>query len=447
MRIKLSYPIYLSELIDIKQPFFQKVINYVCTDSRLLQPGDLFLALKGERHDGNDFAKYALKIGATVVSEKTISTAGIDSMDKFLERFIYVYKSKITSLKKTVAITGSVGKTSTKTVLSSILSKKFKVHATKENQNNLLGTFYTVLSAPRGTEILVLELGMNHPGEISILSYATSPDIAVITNIGSAHIGNLGGKEMIALAKSEIVKGMNGGPVIIPADEDLLTGIKEKITLSFTKDYNADIYFTQESELNGDCFYRFKFQNMSLKIKIKSHDKRLVAALAFSLTVCILIGLSPEDAEQYICHTENWNFRQHLIVENGYKIYDDTYSSSYEAVLCVVDTLIGSYGKISCALADILELGVFSDEIHINLGKELSKRNIDKLYLFGPLAKKIDIGIKESNKSDLSVYINEDLNRPDITAKQITNTYSGEVLLIKGSKKTHTEKIVELLIK
>lgn len=446
MRIELAYPIYLSEIIDNETTFDDRIIRYVCTDSRLLQSADLFITLKGERYNGKDFAKYAIDMGATVISDGEISTVRVSTIEKFLEHFIFVYKSKITSLVKTIAITGSVGKTSTKTVLSTLLSKKFKVHATKENQNNLLGTFYTVLSTPKDTEMLVLELGMNHPGEISLLSNATTPDIAIITNIGSAHIGNLGGKEMIAKSKSEIVDGMRGGTVIIPADEELLAGIKGKSTLSFNKNCNADILFTKSSAHEGKCIYNFQFQNTNIDVKFDSYDKRLINALGFSISVCSLLGLSPDDIKKNIEETEEWNFRQRLIKENGYKIYDDTYSSSYEAVICVVDTLITRYGKISCVLGDILELGVFSEKIHAKLGKELSKRNIDKLYLFGRHAKNIEIGIKENIQSNISVYINEDLNQPDITAKQIKQTYDGEVLLIKGSKKTHTERIIELLI-
>ena len=444
MRINLSYPILLSELSTESHVRNDKLIKCICTDTRLLNPGDLFIALKGKNNNGADFAEYALSIGATVISEGAVSSIKINSIDDFIARLIKTYKSKIESLKKTVAITGSVGKTSTKTVLARLLSKSFKIHATAENQNNLLGTLFTILSTPKDTEILVLEFGMNHLGEISVLSRATNPDIAIITNIGTAHIGNLGSRETIAKAKLEIEDGLCGGTVIIPHFENLLKRTKNSVKISFDNN-SADINFMKKENEASSCIYEFSRNGKKYEIDLKTHEKRLVHAIGFSLCVCSLLEININDAAAEISQIKNWGFRQKIIEKNGYRIYDDTYSSSFEAVLCVVDYLIDSYGCISCVLADILELGDLSEEIHINLGKELSKRNICKLYLFGNYAKNIAKGIKNNNSSP-AVFINDNIEAPWITASHIMNSYSGELLLVKGSRNTHSERIIDLLI-
>ena len=349
----------------------------------------------------------------------------------------------MTALKKTVAITGSVGKTTTKDVLTKILSKEFKVHSTKGNQNNLLGTLFTLLSTPNDTELLILEFGMNHEGEISVLSKATHPDLAIITKIGTAHIGNLGSREMIAKAKLEIEDGMLGRPVIIPANEPLLRKARNGIPLSFDQNKTAAINFSCEFETESGYVYDFSYKDTHCKIKITQNDKRLAYAIGFSLATCKLLGANLDSIADIIPTLSNHEFRQKLIEKNGYKIYDDTYSSSYEAVLCVVDHLIDEYGEISCVLADMHELGIFSEQIHTRLGIELAKRNIKNLYLCGAYAESIAKGLQASS---IHFYINQSTVTYETTLNQIQKSYNGEVLLIKGSHGTHTERLINLLI-
>lgn len=446
MRIKLSYPLMLSELTENRLAPNDRLIEHVCTDSRLLKSGDLFIALKGANCDGNKFTDYALKHGAIVISEHENASIQVENTDEFIVRFISIYKSKISSLRKTIAITGSVGKTSAKTVLSTILSTQSRVHSTYENQNNLLGTLYTVLKTPKDTEMLILELGMNHQGEISMLSRAVKPDIAIITNIGTAHIGNLGSREMIAKAKLEITDGLNNGILIIPYNEPLLSDYKSSIRLSFDSDYDADICFSKKHGEKESDIYTFIHVKSKCEVRIKGNDKRLQYAIGFALSVCSLLNLDMDLVANEASKIENWGFRQKVIDKNGYQIYDDTYSSSPEAVLYVVDYLLKENAKISCVLADMLELGEFSNELHVKLGTELAKRGIDKLYLFGPRAKYISIGI-ENSKSKISVFINDNINSPETTVRQIKKTYTGEILLVKGSRNTHTERIIDLLTK
>ena len=445
MRINLSYPLYLSELAE-KEVYNDVLISCVCTDSRVLKPGDLFVAIKGSNYDGADFIEYAKNIGAWVVSESKVADITVDNIDVFIAGFISMYKSKLNSVKKTVAITGSVGKTSTKTVLTKLLSTKFKVHSTNENQNNLLGTLFTVLSTPADTELLILEFGMNHTGEISVLSKVTRPDIAIITNVGTAHIGNLGSRQMIAKAKLEIEDGMLcGSPVLVPANEPLLKEAKNGIPISFEEDLETNIRFYPKYLSESYSTYEFSFKKDSHLIKIAQNDKRLACAVGFSLAVGSLLGLKVDDISDKASELTNQDFRQKLIEKNGYRIYDDTYSSSYEAVLCVIDYLISEYGEISCVLADMLELGDFSEELHTKLGVELSKREIRCVYLCGRYAESVANGIKTA-KSHCNIYINRDTEELNATLDQIRDSYHGELLLIKGSHDTHTERLIDLLI-
>jgi UDP-N-acetylmuramoyl-tripeptide--D-alanyl-D-alanine ligase len=287
---------------------------------------------------------------------------------------------------------------------------------------------------------------MNHRGEISALSLATEPDVCLITNIGTAHIGNLGSREMIAAAKLEIEDGVKHGEVVVPANEPLLKKAKRGITLSFEKNTPADITFTRANKENSNSDYVFSYCGKEYEIKINSYDKRLIKSIANSLSVCGLLDIDPYEITDGGAVTYNFEFRQKLIEKNGYKIYDDTYSASLEATLCVVDSLIDEHGKISCVLGDMLELGDLSNAIHKKLGYELSCKSIDTVYLFGNYAKSVLEGLTD-NGSRINVFVNTNTKEPNVTADQIKENYKGELLLVKGSRNMHTEKIIELLIK
>ena len=264
-------------------------ITRIVTDSKDVKRGDLFLALKGERTDGELYADEAIAKGAVALSrhigDGRITVA--DVKDALL-RLGGAYRLRLPNLRSVIAVTGSVGKTTTKEFLAAVLAKKYRVFATEKNHNNKIGVPMTVLAAPSDTEILILETGMNHRGEIAPLSDAVRPDMALITNIGTAHIGNLGSREMIAEAKKEILVGMRGGPVLVPAEEPLLATLPHRVTVS-SADPDADFFLLPTETNAGGSRADFYHGSRTLRgLFLPMPGKHLLNALAFALSAAML---------------------------------------------------------------------------------------------------------------------------------------------------------------
>ncbi len=424
------------------------VIGAIVTNSKEALPGDLFVAIPGEHNCGDDYIDEARGRGAYVMS------AGVYSAELFVgDTYLALldlasyYKSKLPSLKKTVAITGSVGKTTTKNILSKMLSTCFKVHATKENYNNFLGLFHTVLTAPKDTEILVAELGMNHLGEISLLSKALRPNISIITNIGSAHIGNLGNRELIASAKLEILDGMSTPLVIVPKDELLLSEIEGRYAVSL-KDTDADCCII-EKHLDTSyslvdiytCLGSITMQKISLP------GRHMFYAVAFSIEVMTLLGIDLENIKGALSVIDNGSVRGKFISIGELTLYDDTYSSSPEAVLADFELLaLHKAKKRSCVLGDMLELGAHTECMHKEIGRAAVKHGFEKIFGFGVYSPFIKEGALEAGAPEDRIFINTDITNPDCTARQILDNYTkGELVLFKASHATHAERIIYIL--
>ena len=228
MRIRLDLAINLCFVKDaLAKPTSECdrkiIITHICTDTRELCYGDLFFALAGEKYDGECFLKDAKALGAICVGRNPeYSDVAVSDTKAALQSLAAAYLDALMP-KEVVAITGSCGKTTTKNLVYDILKSKFKVHATRGHLNNEYGVPLTVLSMPKDTEILVLECGMNHKGELLSISECIRPTLSVITNIGSAHIGNFGSREKIAEAKKEILEYARNPLCLIPNNEQLLS--------------------------------------------------------------------------------------------------------------------------------------------------------------------------------------------------------------------------------
>ena len=394
MRIQLDNPLQLNELSVLlgTQKLKQDArIEYVCTDTRELQSGDLFIGIKGKRYDGSDFTAEAIGIGAYTLTTVTTATFSVKSTNDAIKRIIGYYKKKLSALIKTIAITGSVGKTSTKEILKVICSKKYKTLATANNNNNLIGLLHTVLSAPKDTEILIVEMGMNHKGEIKDMSVAISPDVAIITCIGNAHIGNLGSREQIAIAKLEILKGMKGGDVIIPKDEPLLQQNKIRQTTVSVTDPRADVSLITLSERTGSSYFDAYASGSHIPdLCINSPGKHVLHDLALAIAAAKRLMIPNEAISKAIGSIDKDLFRQKNHVINGYKIYDDSYSSSPEALYAVIDTLLLSGLPIIAVLASQAE-----GETIVKEASDLRNKEADRITCLVKELRKIGVDIKE----------------------------------------------------
>ncbi len=450
MRIKTEAPIslgFIKQTLGIKAEFNEYSIyaSAICTDSRELCGGELFIGLRGEGQDGSLFIKDAKRLALCTVGTPS-SDADIKVADtgSALLSLSNAYK-KLLSVKRTVAITGSVGKTTTKDLAANILRCKYKVHSTYKNLNNEIGVPLTVFGAPADTEILIIEAGMNHTGELDRISRSIEPDIAVITKIGSAHIGNLGSREKIADAKLEILCGMKEKFALIPYGETLLTNKIQSFRSVSTSDKRADYVLFKDSE-NG---YTFKSGSKCFDIYPNGIEKanfHVKECLAFALAISEEIGMDESEITNAVNSIDFCKFSNRISID-GLEIINDSYNSSPEAAKAALIALRSEKGKKSALIGDMLELGDLGKKLHFEVGALAAECRLDKLYLIGDFSKDMYNGAVSGGFDKNRIFINEDAQAPEITADQIIRHSSSEVILFKASRKIRLERIINILKK
>lgn len=448
VRINLHTPISLGHLRDISGiPTYDKpsaIISCICTDSRECRTGDLFISLAASQERSIEHICEARARGAITVGRSGDIKAE-DATEVLLSIAAYE-KSAMPSLKSTVAITGSIGKTTTKEFLKRIVSTTRKVYATRGNRNNNIGVPLTIIEAPSDTEVLILECGMNHKGEIKRLSKCASPDIAIITNIGSAHIGNLGSREAIAEAKLEVLEGMNYDDIlIIDINEPLLQVPHRHLTFS-------------SHNRNADCtLYRYSDSAKLLKLCLPSGEtseintyaipEHLMPNLAAAICGAYVIGLSLSQISKGVANIGADSLRYTIVECDGFSIIDDAYNSSYESATAALEHLVLLNATVhSALLGDILELGVHARDIHYRLGKRAGELKVDKLYLVGEYTTDIRDGAISAGMREDKIYILKDKRDSDSIAKALKGKLeSNELLLIKASHACGLWRIANLM--
>lgn len=446
MRIKLTNRYTLDEILfaigSKSKERDNRVIEYVSTDTRDISAGDLFFPLSGKNFDGEDFVEEAKSKGAIALSKNDGNHPKIDSGLNALLRFAVYHLSKCNSLRYRIAITGSVGKTSVKEFTKFILSSSIKTHASNQNYNNILGLCHTLLTTPIDSEALVVEMGMNALGEISQMSKILSPNIGVITNIGSSHIGMLGSREKIALAKSEICDGITNGVVVCPQNEPLLTGIKNRQTLSGL-DNGADFYF----EENLESVTLSSHMGIIKDLYIPSSLFHIKESAYYSIAIGCLCSLEASIIRKAVSKLSPVCSRGNFVCYGGFKFYDDSYNSSVESVLSDLKMLFYRCGtKVSALIGDILELGEYSEEIHRGLGKSIAKFNPCHLFLFGGFAYAVAEGAVSMGYDKEKIFINPDINNPQRSALDIYhNCQKDETILMKASHSVNIKRVSHLL--
>lgn len=450
MRIKTS-EFSLSEIckaIGSPRCEIADTIQHVTTSSKEVMAGDLFFALKGERYDGEDFCLEAKARGAYVVSSNPkVADILTENVENALLSLASYRKTRLKNLKSTVAITGSVGKTTTKNIISKMLSPFFKLHATNENENNTLGVSLTLLSAPEDTEVLIVELGMNHVGEIKRLSMAVKPDISVITAIGNAHIGNLGSISMIEKEKLSILEGMDA-PTLISSHSFKTSPLPECKFISVSKEKSDAEYFikTKNQNTNGSDFEVYTKDYGTLLLHTDIPGGHVVSAIAYGISVSHLLGVKNEDIRLGIGKISADCVRGRLISLGDFWVFDDTYSSSPEAIIADLELLSLYPNQKSCMLGDMLECGSKTKELHEMIGSLAYSYGAKRLYLYGVYAPFIARGAEQSGMPREKIFINTDILSPEITANQIREHYDkDEIILMKASHKLNAHKITEIL--
>ena len=451
MRIKLGHPMSLGSIAEATGGTIKTdkniLINAVTTDSRELQNSDLFIAVKGMNFDGINFVSEVKKRGGFVLSSSPqFSDIFHSDSGAALLSFASFYIKTLPYLLYKIGITGSVGKTTTKEFLKFLLSNHFVTHASSGNFNNKIGMPMSVLSADYNTQILIGEMGMNKPFEIAALSKAMMPDIALITNVGTAHIGNLGSRENIAKAKLEITEGMNDGILIIPDDEPLLRCDKRQVKFSFT-DKKADYFLDSDTDDNIFIYKEGQlYSHAKIQIKGEPNKKCLLQAAS----VAIELGLSGEELSKRMSSIPDVITRQNeFFLENRY-FYTDYYNASRESVLAFIKTAryIDFKGEKNLLIGDILELGNLSETIHLEIGRAISSSIFSNLFLFGKQVESVRRGAIENGFDSNRIFVNSDPSNPLSSVIQIRQfTKCGSMIFMKGSRAMQLERILDFFKK
>ena len=419
-------------------------------DSREVQEGDTYIALKGEKFDGNDFYKEAIENGAKVcilsknaeITEDTIENkiATIIVVDDTLKALqeIATYKRSLYNIP-VIAITGSVGKTSTKDLAASVVSQKYKTLKTQGNYNNEIGLPLTILSLT-DEEALVVEMGMNHFGEIRKLTNIAKPTIAVITNIGTAHIGNLGSRENILKAKMEILEGLQTNKVVINNDNDLL----HEWALKNKEKYDISTYgIENDSDIMAKNIKAYEnkseFTVDDTKISVPVGGEHFVLNSLCGIAVGQLLEIPLQKIANGIANLELSKKRMEITnSKTGAILINDTYNANYDSMSAAINYLKNIQNKRKIVvLGDMLELGDFSKQLHENVGKEVTE-SIDILITVGMESKYI---AQMAKAKEIFVFNNneEAINK----LKQIIS--KDDAILFKASNGMKFSEIVEAL--
>lgn len=425
-------------------------------DTRTIQKGDIYIGIKGEKFDGSQFWKQALDNGAEAVIVQNIEITA-DEKEKYSNKTIIEVEDTLKALYEiakykrslydipVVAITGSVGKTSTKDVIASVVGTKYKTLRTEGNNNNNIGLPLTILKL-KDHEAMVIEMGMNHFGEISLLTDIAKPTLSVITNIGTSHIGNLGSRENILKAKLEILEGMKIPKIVINNDNDLLhkwyEENKNKIEIHTYGIENKSELMAQNIKLEeeGSEFVaisnscescEIEEKSSSVEIKVPVGGEHFVYNALCAAEVGHMLGISDNQIQDGIANFELTKKRMDIKkMENGAIVINDAYNASYESMKVSLEFLSKYTGIRKIAvLGDMFELGDYSEELHRKVGEEVAQNGIDILICAGENSKYI---IEEAKKNkNVQTYLMN--NNEQIVEKLTQELRNGDVVLVKAS--------------
>ncbi len=426
-----------------------KIINKITTDSRITDGQVLFVGIKGDRFDGNDFAKSFLENGGTcAVSEKDFEVPNgkaaifVDDTKKALRDIAEYYRVKLGL--DVIGVTGSVGKTSTKDMLNSVIGCGFKTFATKGNFNNEIGVPLTVFELDSTVEKAIIEMGMSSLGEISVLTKIAKPKIAVITNIGTAHIGNLGSRENILKAKLEILEGLQpNGTLITNADDDMLVTVKDKLNCKIVyvaiEKADADyVAYDILTDANGSSF-KVKIKNKEYEFKINVVGKHHIYNALSAIACGIELGMEVKDIIKGVSNFAPSGMRQKEIKVGRVTLVEDCYNastSSMDSSLCMLSAMANKRRTIA-VLGDILEQGNFAEENHRKVGEYAINHKINTLVTVGNDAKYIADEVRKNGNNNVYEFENNN------SAAEFLGNYilDDDVVLFKASRGMKFEEI------
>ena len=437
---------------DSKVPF-----ETVCTDSREADNTSMFVAIRGERVDGHSFISNVVKQGCRcVIAERVpLDVKGVaivlvqDSIRAIRDIAEYI-KSQVDI--KTVAVTGSVGKTTTKELISAVLDRKYTLYKTNGNFNSTIGMPMSMLELSQRNDAAVFEMGMSGLGEIEYMSEAAQPDLAVITNIGSSHLEALGSRENICRAKMEITAGLkDGGTLLLNGDEPLLQGRESdryNVLYFGMKNEECDYFASNIRSTEAGLVFDMRtplgeFKDIQINVAGAHNVYNAMAAFSIGLKM----QMSEMDIRLGLLDYVPAGMRQNIYSVGGVTVIEDCYNASPESMSAAInvlgDTAKAKGGRMIALLGDMRELGATTASLHAGVGSYLAEKNADYLFTYGEIssANLADGAVKNGMKED-RIFRNPVTDPESVGNKLLSVLKAGDVLLVKASRGLAAEKVL-----
>lgn len=422
-------------------------------DTRTLQPGAVFVALKGPNHDGHDYVAAAFAKGAAAaVVERPVEGCGpLEIVPSALEWM----QQKAAEVRRAwnglaVGITGSAGKTTTKEAVAAILATRLRTGKTQGNYNNHIGVPLTILNLPDGAEAAVIEIGMNHAGEIRQLAAIARPQIGVVTNVGTAHIENLGSVEAIAAAKQELVESLPDGGIAVLNGDDERVRAMARVFGGRTVFYGSSLFVPSEAPHVRASKVSYLAEGVGFEIPDVGSffcplpgRAGLMAALA-GLAVARALGWNLGELKETVARLATVPMRLERLERNGIVIWNDCYNSNPEAAMMMLDLLAETPARRRIAvLGEMLELGGWSERLHREVGRHAARRADLLIGVQGAARYMVEEAIAAGLPREAAAYF-DDPREAGLFAK--ARAQAGDAALFKGSRGVRMERALEAFL-
>lgn len=414
----------------------------ISTDTRTIKSENVYIGLKGESFDGENFIDKAVNAGArayfttkgTIIDNAELILQVSDPMIAYLQ-LANLYLNKVAP--KVIALTGSSGKTTTKEMLTTVCKQAFRTHSTPLNHNNEVGFCQTILSMPTDTQVLILEMGMRGLGEIELLSKYSHPDITIITNVGTSHIGRLGSRENIAKAKCEICKYQKENGCFIAHDSDL---IRQTVEFKGEKIYFSikDVEFIEKQI--GKTKFEYKDEEYQLNIEGDYNVENSLAVIEAGLQ----LEMSPDNIRDGLKAYTPIDKRWQIEKVGEYEVINDAYNANPDSMKAALSTVLELYPKATLVLGNMGELGTDEEFYHQEIGNfiisKLTENNDIRVITVGNLAKKIAEKVAENGIPTASFE-----NNCQATRYILENVEKNSTIFLKASRSMKFEEILNEL--
>ena len=423
---------------------FGAELGSVVIDSRAVEAGDFFVAYKGERVDGHDYISAAFDKGAVcclaqrVPEGETRPLILVPDVQTALEQICAEYRRDLRL--PVIGITGSVGKTSAKEMISAVLSQRMNILKTDKNLNNQIGVPMTISRIRPEHQAAVVEMGISGFGEMSVLAQIARPDMAVFTLIGHAHLEFLHDLDGVLRAKTEMLDFMaDDAPVLINGDDEKLRGLQcRQKKISFGLGENCDVRAENITlSPTGETLCDIVYGERRIPVEIKAYGRHMIYAALEGAAVGLLMGLSDEEIVKGIASFETVG-RRAAVCDTGFiTLIDDSYNANPDSVKCGIDSLMKMPGRHVCILGDMLELGEGSGEMHFDVGRYAGERGAELVLTSGPLSYETCRGAGERGRHFAT--------REELIAALPGLIQKGDRVLVKASLGSRFDQISEAL--